>query len=242
MDAIGARTDYEFDAHGGLITVRDAAGGLTRITNDAAGLPVGMTTDSGASMLCTRDPFGRVTEVTDAMGATLRQGWTVESKLTWRELPDGTREQWAWDGEGNLIEHVDRMGRVNTSVPTHFDRVATRRDADGNGYRFTHDTELRLTTVTNAHGLEWHYTYDAAGRLVAETDFDGRTVSYTHDAVGRLIRRTNAAGQSLAYERDVLGRVTRIRHEDGAVSAFTYAATGHLVGLGQVDVGAGMSR
>ncbi|MER5680478.1 RHS repeat-associated core domain-containing protein [Streptomyces sp. NPDC002238] len=228
VDATGARTEYEFDAHGSLITVRDAAGGLARITNDAAGLPLGMTADSGATMLCTRDAFGRIIEVTDALGATLRQGWTVENRLAWRELPDATRERWTWDGEGNLLEHEDRMGRVRTSMPTHFDRAATRADSSGNSYRFTHDTELRLTTVTNAVGLEWNYTYDAAGRLVSETDFDGRTVTYAHDPLGRLTRRTNAAGQRLTFERDVLGRVTRIHHEDGAGSAFSYADTGHI--------------
>lgn len=60
-----------------LVTVGTAHGArtVTRITNDAAGLPVGTVTDSGAGMLRTRDAFGRITEVTDAMGATLRQGW-----------------------------------------------------------------------------------------------------------------------------------------------------------------------
>ncbi|MDQ0938402.1 hypothetical protein [Streptomyces sp. V1I1] len=120
------------------------------------------------------------------------------------------------------------MCRTSTYTATHFDRPATARTAEGNGYGFTHDTELRLTKVTNAQGLEWHYTYDAAGRLVSETDFDGRTLSYQHDALGRLLRRTNAAGQSLTFERDVLGRVTRLHHDDGSVSAFSRGETGHV--------------
>ncbi|MFD0396159.1 hypothetical protein ACFQ3Z_44630 [Streptomyces nogalater] len=122
-------------------------------------------------------------------------GWTTEGRLAWRQLPDGSREEWTWDGEGNLTSHTDRMGRSTHHTVTHFDKPSATTTTDGADYRFTHDTELRLTAVTNAAGLQWTYTYDAAGRLTSETDFDGRTITYEHDALGRLTRRTNAAGQ-----------------------------------------------
>ncbi len=226
VDPTGARTEYEFNDRGHVTGVRNAVGDIMRITTDAAGLPLEMAAPDGTTTVCTRDVFGRITEVTDAMGGVLRQGWTVEGKPAWRELPDGTREEWTWDGEGNLLSHTDRMGRTSTHTATHFDRRAATRTREGGDYRFTYDTELRLTKVTNAQNLEWQYTYDAAGRLVAETDFDGRTLSYEHDALGRLVRRTNAAGQTLTFERDVLGRVTQLRHDDGSTSSFTYDETG----------------
>jgi RHS repeat-associated protein len=212
-----------------VTAVRDAAGGVTRIQTNEAGLPLEITAPDGARATLIRDRFGRVTEVTDALGATVRMGWTVEGRPTWRELPDGTREEWIWDGEGNLLSHTDRAGRTTTHTATHFDRRQATRTTDGGDYRFTHDTELRLTTVAIAQGQEWSYQYDAAGRLTAETDFDGRTLTYEHDALGRLTRRTNAAGQSLTYERDLLGRVIRMQHDDGTASTFTYDSAGQVV-------------
>ncbi|PJE98150.1 hypothetical protein CUT44_08870 [Streptomyces carminius] len=226
-DPAGATTHYTVNAHGHLTAIRDALGQTTRVTPNPAGLPVAVTAPDGATATCTRDTFGRVTSATDALSNTVRQGWTIQGKPAWRELPDGTREEWTWDSEGNLLSHTDRMGRTRTHTFTHFDQPTTTRTTDGE-YRFTHDTELRLTGVTNAQGLTWHYTYDAAGRLTAETDFDGRTVTYEHDPAGRLTRRTNAAGQSLTFARDVLGRVTELRHDDGSVSTFTHDAAGHL--------------
>ncbi|MFE2595649.1 RHS repeat-associated core domain-containing protein [Streptomyces sp. NPDC059396] len=228
VEPTGARTEYEFNNRGHLHAVRDAVGDVTRITTDGAGLPLEVTGPDGSVTTVTRDAFGRIATVTDAMGGTLRQEWTTEGKPAWRELPDGSREEWVWDGEGNLLAHTDRMGNTRTHTVTHFDRAATTRARDGGSYQYTHDTELRLTKVTNARGLEWEYTYDQAGRLVAETDFDGRTLSYEHDALGRLVRRTNAAGQSLTFERDALGRVTALLHDDGSESRFTYADTGHV--------------
>ncbi|MDI3388746.1 RHS repeat-associated core domain-containing protein [Streptomyces sp. B-S-A8] len=225
----GTRTQYEFDEYGHVTAIINAAGAVTHIRNNGAGLPLQITAPDGACTTFTRDAFGRMAVATDALGETVRQSWTVEGKPAWRELPDGTREEWTWDGEGNLLSHTDRTGLTSMHTATHFDRRAATHTSDGGEYRFTHDTELRLTKVTNAQGLEWQYHYDAAGRLISETDFDGRTLAYKHDALGRLTRRTNAAGQTLTYERDVLGRVVRLRHDDGAASTFTYDAAGRAV-------------
>ncbi|GHF40825.1 hypothetical protein GCM10010218_22800 [Streptomyces mashuensis] len=227
-DPAGATTRFIHDERGRLVRVVNAVGAETVIRTDGAGLPVEIIAPDGARAVFTRDAFGRVVTATDALGGTLRQGWTVEGLPAWRELPDGTREQWTWDPEGNLATHIDRIGQISTHTATHFDLRSSTRTRDGADHRFTHDTELRLTKVTNAQGLEWHYTYDAAGRLVAETDFDGRTLTYEHDPLGRVTRRTNAAGQSLTYERDVLGRVVRLIHDDGSTTIFEHDETGHV--------------
>ncbi|MER8002751.1 DUF6531 domain-containing protein [Streptomyces sp. NPDC095613] len=231
VDPDGAVSRFAYDEHGHLVRVVNAVGAETAIRTDGAGLPLEITSPDGASAVFTRDAFGRIVTATDALGGTLRQGWTVEGRPAWRELSDGTREEWAWDPEGSLITHTDRMGRITTHTATHFDLRARTRTADGADHHFTHDTELRLTKVTNAQGLEWHYTYDAAGRLVAETDFDGRTLSYEHDALGHVTRRTNACGQSLTYERDILGRVVRLIHDDGTEAAFEHDEAGHLTSI-----------
>ncbi|MGW5679516.1 RHS repeat-associated core domain-containing protein [Streptomyces sp. NPDC003860] len=225
ISPLGARTEYAYDGAGGVVEIRPPAGNPIRIRNDEAGLPLKITAVNGAEAVCTRDAFGRVTDVTDALGGRVRQGWTVEGRPAWRELPDGAREEWAWDGEGNLLRYTDRMGRVRTHSHTHFD-LPRQTSAEGAAYAFAHDTELRLTQVTNSMGASWTYVYDRAGRLVEERDFDGRSMTYMYDAAGRLVRRGNAAGQVLEYERDVLGRVERITHGGNTLTAFAYAPTG----------------
>ncbi|MGW1281968.1 RHS repeat-associated core domain-containing protein [Streptomyces tsukubensis] len=227
VDVSGARTVYEYSGRGHVNRIRDPLGNVTELVTNAAGLPERVCDSRGATVTCERDAFGRITSVTDPLGGMVRQGWTTEGRLAWRELPDGTREEWVRDGEGNTVAHTDRMGRRTVHAVTHFDQPSSTRTS-GASYSFSHDTELRLTRVTNAQGLAWHYTYDAVGRLISETDFDGRTLVYEHDALGRITRRTNAVGQSLTFERDVLGRVTALRHGDGTGSTYTYDATGHV--------------
>ncbi|WP_037861778.1 DUF6531 domain-containing protein, partial [Streptomyces sp. NRRL S-241] len=223
----GARTERSFDAVGAMARYTSPTGLVTQVVNDRAGLPVEITAPDGSTAFCARDAFGRIVTVTDALGGTLTQAWTTEGNLSWRVLPDGSREEWEWDGEGNLLAHTDRMGRTRSYTVTHFDRTTGTTGGDGSSHQYVRDTELRLTQVTNPTGQHWTYTYDAAGRLVAETDFDGRTLTYEHDAVGRLIRRTNAVGQSLSLERDALGRVVRLLHDDGTASVFSFGPQGH---------------
>ncbi|MFI9719727.1 DUF6531 domain-containing protein [Streptomyces sp. NPDC052396] len=234
-DPSGAETRYTYDERGHLASITDALDNTQLLSCDAAGLPVSLTDAMGHTSTIRRDLFGRVVEVINPLGHTTRMGWTTEGKPKWRELPDGARESWTWDGEGNLLSHTDPAGNTTTHTTTHFDLPASRTDPDGTVYDFAYDTERRLTAVTNPQGLTWSYEYDAGGRLVSETDFNGRTVSYRRDAAGQLTSRSNGAGESLALVRDSLGRVIATRADDGTETAFEYDAAGHLVRAANPD-------
>ncbi|MFG2629372.1 RHS repeat-associated core domain-containing protein [Streptomyces sp. NPDC048473] len=241
-DPLGTETRCAYDESGHLSTVTDALGHTRRVTSNAAGLPVAVTDELGHTTVARRDPFGRVVEVVDQLGRTTRTGWTTEGKPTWRAYPDGTRESWTWDGEGNLLTHTDPAGNATHRTAAHFDVPATRTGPDGTAYAFTYDTELRLTAVTNPQGLTWSYTYDEAGRLVTETDFNGRALTYTHDAAGRLTSRTNGAGETLRFARDLLGRVVEQRTDAGDATTYTYGASGDLIHTANVDVDVSIAR
>ncbi|GHJ39773.1 putative T7SS-secreted protein [Streptomyces sp. TS71-3] len=245
IDPLGAETHYTYDRAGHLTAVTDALGHVHSFVTDKAGLPVALTDELGRTTTVRRDIFGRITEVADPLGRTTRTTWTVEGKPKRRAYPDGTQEAWTWDAEGNLLTHTDRVGAVTRHSVTHFDVPATRSDPDGRTYTFTHDTELRLTGVTNPQGLTWSYTYDAAGRLTSETDFNGRTLDYAHDAAGHLILRVNGAGETIRYLRDALSRVTEQRAETDSGtwnSTFTYDAAGHLIRTANGDAEIGYER
>ncbi|MEU6662245.1 DUF6531 domain-containing protein [Streptomyces sp. NPDC046821] len=229
LDPLDAETRISYNESGHPTSVTDALGHARSVTPNAAGLPVAVTDELGHVTTVRRDAFGRVAEATDPLGHTTRTGWTTEGKPEWREHPDGTRETWSWDGEGNLLTHTDQAGNVTRHTPTHFDVPATRVDPDGTTYAFAYDTERRLTGVTNPQGLTWSYSYDQAGRLAAETDFNGRTLTYTHDSAGGLTSRTNGAGETLRFTRDALGRVTEQHADTGEVTTYEYGATGELI-------------
>ncbi|MBP0458612.1 putative T7SS-secreted protein [Streptomyces montanisoli] len=224
----GQSTRFTYNTAGHLTSVTDPLGSTTTVASDSAGLPLLVTDPLGATTRYQRDAFGRPTSITDPTGATARMTWTVEGHLARRTAPDGTAESWTYDGEGNCTSHSDPLGGVSRYEFTHFDLLAARTGPDGVRYEFGHDTELRLTNVTNPQGLTWSYTYDAAGRLAEETDFDDRTLAYTYDAAGQLASHTNALGHSVDYERNELGQVLRKNASGGATTTYAYDLTGHL--------------
>ncbi|MET8746135.1 DUF6531 domain-containing protein [Streptomyces sp. NPDC004728] len=235
-DPTGATTHWTYDEAGHLTSVTDVLGRTTTVTTGAAGLPVTVTDPLGHTTHVRRGPHGRVTALTDPLGRTTHFGWTIEGKPAWREHPDGTREEWKWDCEGNLAKHTDQAGHTTEYTYTHFDLPATRTDPDGAHYAFAYDTELRLVTVTNPQGHEWRYEYDAAGRLAAETDFNGVTRSYERDATGRLTARMNALGQTLRYTHDAMGRVLTQQDETtDELTTFAYGTRGTLARASNSD-------
>ncbi|WP_370880363.1 RHS repeat-associated core domain-containing protein [Streptomyces aurantiacus] len=242
VDPLGATTSFTFDERGGLTGVVDALGHRQQtVVNDGAGLVVGTNDALGARSSFVRDAFGRINELTDPLGRITRVGWTVEGQISWRELPNGITERWAYDAEGNPLEYTSSTGRRTVYRNTHFDLCSVRENEDGTLERFEYDTELRLRTVTNGAGQVWSYEYDPVGRLTSETDFNGRRLTYRYDAAGRLVERVNGAGQTTAFGHDSLGNVVTM-HADGATTTYDYDPLGRLVRARNTDVELGIER
>ncbi|MFI6490617.1 DUF6531 domain-containing protein [Streptomyces sp. NPDC050564] len=235
VDPTGAVTRYTYAPGGRLATHTDPLGHTRTLTTDAAGLPLELTDSLGGTTRCTRDAFGRVVELRDPAGQVTRMGWTVEGLLAFSEAPDGSRESWEYDAEGNEIAHQELSGGTTFHEIGPFDLPRVRINPDGTVYKFDYDSEQQLRRVTNPQGRAWTYDFDAAGRLVAERDFNGSDLSYHYDSAGQLTRRANESGEALDYSYDLLGNTVEHRFSDGSISTFGHDATGQLVWARNAD-------
>ncbi|MGH6655489.1 MAG: DUF6531 domain-containing protein [Actinocrinis sp.] len=229
VDPAGATSSYTYDERGRLTSVTDATGNLTRIETDNAGLMIALTDPLGATSRTERDAFGRPVAMIDALGNTTRLGWRIEGESIWRELPDRTRVEWEFDGEGNQTLHRDAAGQVTRYEIGAFSLRSAEIRADGARYEFAFDTERGLVAVTNPLGLAWRFELGPGGRVERETDFNGRTTGFVHDAAGRMVERINGAGQRAVLARDALGRVLERRLDDGPATVYEYDAEGRLL-------------
>ncbi|KAB1910312.1 sugar-binding protein, partial [Micromonospora sp. AMSO1212t] len=224
VDASGEVVRYEQPAADGRGTTTHV--GPTAVVHDPAGRITSVSTGQGETEYV-YDALGRLFSMQDDTGLT-EFGWTLEGDLAWRENPDGSVEEFLYDGEGNLVEWVDATGRRTIREYGAFDLVTAEIDDEGNRTEYAYDTELRLVRVTNPAGATWSYTYDPNGRMVSETDFDGRTQRYVYDAAGQLVERTDAAGEVTHYAYDLLGRLVE-RRTGEAVTRFAYDPAGRAV-------------
>jgi RHS repeat-associated protein len=179
------------------------------------------------------DLFGRARVLRDAGGRT-ELTWTVEGQLRALVRPDGARQQWTHDGEGQVSSYIDPLNRVANTEYGPFGTITATTGPDGARTTHRYDGELRLVAVTNPAGQTWEYTFDAEGRMTAQSDFDGRVTRYDYDAAGQLVRMVNPAGEVVEYTYDQLGnRVART--SAAGTETYRYDPLGRLVHATGVD-------
>jgi YD repeat-containing protein len=83
-----------------------------------------------------------------------RRSYTAEYKVEARlyTAADGATERWRYDGESNVVEHVDAAGRITRTEATAFDKPLAQTGSDGARVSYRYDTELRLVAVHNPQG------------------------------------------------------------------------------------------
>ncbi|SCF40122.1 RHS repeat-associated core domain-containing protein [Micromonospora matsumotoense] len=245
VDPLGATTRLTWDAANRLLSRTDPLGRTTRFGYDGRGRPTVLTRPDGNTVnspvigarphrvpgtIFDLDGLGRPRSARLPDGAVTEFGWTAEGDLASLVGPAGYRQEWHYDGEGNLVESTDAAGGTVRIEYGPFDLPTARVDEAGHRTEYAYDTELRLVAVTNPAGRVWRYAYDAAGRLTEETDFDGRTQRYARDAAGQLVAHTDPAGDTTHYAYDLLGRVTERRVGD-AVTRLQYDAQGRIAAV-----------
>ncbi|MFG2697223.1 RHS repeat-associated core domain-containing protein [Kitasatospora sp. NPDC048407] len=225
-DAAGATTTRQYDSQGRLLAVTDALGHTQRLESNPAGLTTAITDAAGTTTHATYDTFGRIATFTDALGATTSLTRRTEGHITERRLPDGTRETWEYDPEGNLVRH-EHAGAITALTIGPFGKLAARTLPDGEEQRFEYDTELQLLSVAT-NGAAWRYRYDQAGHLIGESDFNGRELTYRLDGADQLLTTTDTAGRTTTFTYDLQGRLAERRNHEGTTTALAYDALGRL--------------
>jgi RHS repeat-associated protein len=206
-DALGRPTGIKLLAFGGAM-LRSVA-----LTHD--GLTLTRTDGLGRSTATTRDAWGNVAEIVDALGG---------------------RARYEYDAFGSLVRARDALG--NTIASIGYDARGMKvsvADMDLGTWTWTRNGLGETKALRDAKGQVTRFSYDALGRLVQRTAAEGAS-TWTWGAtpskkdVGRLVSRTGPGfSETLAY--DGAGRpASRTIAADGS-HRFDYAYNG----LGLLD-------
>ncbi len=201
---------------------------------------------SGATVQYQQDGNGDLVQVTTAAGTVQTFTYAPGSRLV--SWSDGglTPEQYVYDDQGRVIQHVAPSGAV---MGTQYDDVNHRQivtdaagntliselDASGNPIRVT-DPLGNVTTYTYVPGTSmqatktdplgntWQFQYDARGRRTVTVDPLGNATTLAYDAAtGHILSAVDGEGRAFTEQLDARGRVTAHVLPDGTVAAsFTY--------------------
>ncbi|WP_448130202.1 RHS repeat-associated core domain-containing protein [Stenotrophomonas rhizophila] len=237
-DALGRRTEYEYDARGLQTRVTELAGtqyatstsvaydaqGNMTSTTDAAGnmrmlehlrgCLVGQSDPLGATYVYSCTTAGLPATVHDPLGGTANYVY-ISGNLV--ELTDaaGRRMVFRHDALGRPIATEDPMGNISRQEYDRMGRVVKDVSPDGSITERGYDANGNLAAVLLPHGAGQLFEYDTRDRMSKRTDSLGQTESWSHDGMGRTTRFTDRRGNVTTYQYDVIGRLAEVTFADG---------------------------
>jgi RHS repeat-associated protein len=227
-DPLGRVTTNGYDANGNHIETDAPNGAKTTYTYDSAGHLRATTDPTGRVASRMYDPSGQLSTTTDAGGNTTHQ--TVDAatgRVTSITDAIGASTTFGYDADGNLIRVTDTHGGARTATYDAFDRVTSLTDPSGAAVNEKYDAAGNLTSVIDRDGETITYGYDAASRLVMKSVPGAGTTTYTYDPFGRRTAAANTVAHlTFTYDdADQMLGATSVPATPDALptSTFTYS-------------------
>ena len=227
VDAGNADTDYEYDAFGDLVRVRDFRGNETVMTYDLRGRRSSINDVDAGLRTFQYTPYGELKSETNARGQTTTLAYDRISRTVSRQELEGTTT-WTWGrspAARNLggLQSVsspgfqatyayDALGRPSAQTITAFGGTfVTQYGYDTGSGRL--DT-LAYPSDSGTAPLRVRHHYDR-GRLVRLSDADNATTTFWRadalDALGEVAAETLGNGVRVDSNRDAVTQRLRAR-------------------------------
>ncbi|MGW7158150.1 RHS repeat-associated core domain-containing protein [Paenibacillus taichungensis] len=236
------RQEYEYDAAGHVVGIRDGEGRMMRRTLDGWGNITALTRPDGTTEHYDYDVAGNLTRSTDAKGHATQYAYNSLGEVSAITGPDGLPITYQYDREGRLARQQDRNQRVLDMVYNFNDQLVRRRElSSGEEETYTYREDGQLISSAN-NEVRYDYDYNEDGLLTAKylSRMDGLTkqakaprpvLRYEYDAEGQTVARTDAGGTRVEYAYDPVGRVVAIRQGEKDLAQYTYAAGNRIASM-----------
>lgn len=215
------RTITASDSLGQIGVERHNAAGLISASTDGSGVTTTYAYDNDDNLAGITDPAGtwayehdlagRMTAEIDPLSHRTTAGYDGLGRVTSLSYPDSTNESFDYDLNGNLIEHVDRVGAHWTAIFNALDLPTSATDPLGGATTYAYDAIGQQTSVTDASGVVSHAAYDPMGRVAVTWDALGGSFVTSYDVDGRVVQQTDPSGSGSSFLYNSRGEMTQRR-------------------------------
>lgn len=228
---LGARTTYEHNALGKLLSTSTDDGQAVSIEYNAANYPV---------------------RVSNPQNEEVRLEYDSQNRLVGKSGSDGSKLGIVYDEQDRIVSTVDGDVRTDYQFDERGNTVAARSTDPSGSYRATRSARGELLSIDAPDQSVFTFEYDAAGNTTAfndpkngrfETGYNaagqittrrlpsGVTVTLEYDASGRLVRKSDNKGHTLNVEREPSGAVTRLTAGNGNWVSATRDQAGRIIAV-----------
>ncbi|MGE3540529.1 MAG: RHS repeat-associated core domain-containing protein [Candidatus Tectimicrobiota bacterium] len=174
---------------------------------------------------------GRLTEISDPIGRTVRYSYNSAQRLETVIDPVGGTTRYTYDAAGRILTITDP--RNITYLTNEYDvqgRVVRQTQADGGVWTFVYLRACKLgETGSGPLGLcALAQTESGSPTGVAVTNPRDYTTTQKLSATGLVIEIVDPLGQHTHFERDARGQITSITDSLGRVTHFQYDEVGNV--------------
>ena len=239
-----------FEYENGLMTSAvDAMGNKTEYEYDSQGLMIKTTYPMGNSPCLLTYDDGRLLTQEDAFGNTIDLAFDEANQAT-ITYPDSSQVQHTHADRRLLVGYKDPMDK---EVHLAYDADNRRNavvDRMGDETKMAyHQASGRPVSVTDANGDQLDYAYDAQeqdfGNGVAFTFYNRAAIDYpdetsetfTYDDKGNMLSRVPPSGKSWQYTYNGHGQVLTATNYAGGVVEYAYNDDGTLASTRDSDIG-----
>jgi RHS repeat-associated protein len=181
-DPLNRTTRFFVDRVGRVVSMKDAAGNMRRISYDLRDLVTQTTDGLGHTTQRTYDGSDNMLTFTDERNNTTQFGYDLRDRLSSKTDPLNETESYLYDDIGNLIRVTDRKGQVTGYGYDFLDR----RTSAGFGAMTSSPTSF-ISTIS--------YAWDAGNRMTDAIDSVSGTIHRSFDGLNRLLQEQSAQGQ-----------------------------------------------
>jgi RHS repeat-associated protein len=240
-------TVYNYDQNFGLIDVKDRNGNTLTFSDE------GIVSSTGAEIEFLRDSQGRITEIIDPDGKSVKYSYDSKGNLVAVNDRTNNKTELVYNKPNRqhlLTEIIDPLGRKATR--TEYDengQISKIIDANGNELEINFDAAASSQTIKDPFGNNITRifdnqgnviqevdqlggitlrTYDANNNLLSETDPEGNTTSYTYDNRGNILTETDGEGNKKTYTYNAKNDILTETDALGNKTIYTYDVSGNL--------------
>lgn len=254
-NAVGATTGYTYDDEHRLRSWTDSNGNQMVNTYDESGRVIFQRGTAGIldtdfDYLEFPDGTGRLTTVTNSLGATTSHGFDRDFRL--RDLvdpvggrthidynadrkplkviaPDGAVTCYRYTGEGDIAEIVRPDGHTVQIDYMWRNRPTRVADADGTVREQEWNKNGNLAASVDSAGARTEYAYHSNGAIAELIDADNTSTRIEVDAAGLPVQVVAQTGATTRIERDSCGRPVRVTDPMDARTGYEWAPDGKLL-------------